>query len=128
MWFETQSIVKKKDIIDCAYIEKLLAWPHWWLVAIYIDTLLAELSIWFSSVVIAGDKNIHMELPNDQFSIGFLELVSDHGFIEQVKGVCTHKKGGSLGVWCIKGPECGVVNVQDTVISDAYYIMTHSVA
>ena len=67
----------KQEVTSCLFLSE-------------IDALLAELSIRFSSVVIAGDINIHMELPNDQFSIGFLEVVSDHGFTEQVKGVRTH--------------------------------------
>ena len=60
-----------------------------------LEVVLAEFSINYSSIIIAGDINIHMERPNDQFAQGFIDILVDHGLKYHADGSITHVKGGS---------------------------------
>ena len=53
------------------------------------DVVLAGISINYSSIIIAGDINIHMERSNDQFTQGFIDILVDNGLKYHIDGSIT---------------------------------------
>ena len=87
-----------------------------------LDMVIAELAIHYTSIILCGDVNIHLERTGDRFAQGFLNVIADYSIDYHIGNVPTHNKGGSLDVLCSRGIEYSSLTVQDTQLSDHYLI------
>lgn len=80
--------------------------------------LLERTSMYASSLITAGDLNIHFDVTSDSATIKFLDILDQHSLVQQVIGA-THRAGHCLDVLITRRELCvRSVNVSPPMLSD----------
>jgi len=80
--------------------------------------LLERASVYASSLIVAGDINIHLDELTDLKTIKFIEILDSHGLVQHVTGA-THRAGHCLDVFITRRELCvRSVDVDPPTFSD----------
>jgi Endonuclease-reverse transcriptase len=87
--------------------------------------LFERASVYASSLIVAGDVNIHMDEITDPKTIKFIEILDSHGLVQHVTGA-THRAGHCLDVFITRRELCvRSVDVDPPSFSDHSTIVAH---